>query len=189
MVQLFVQSLLSWLVASSQTSTTVLSCSENSITIASGSSLKVGDIFVHVDSESAQLCREDCSVLFRRILRGDGNGVYQTAPASFAQVFPPETYDHSHQNTPVETVLPSCDESKLLFQLTEAQTGRRYLQSSTSPTAEAPAPAPLISLETVDALVASEARKDHYEDDDDDDDDDDKYADHPKKEGCDGRAC
>ena len=85
MVQ-FARSLVSWLAATGQTSRpAVLSCSQSSIEVADGS-LAVGDIFIHVDSASSELCRNDCSALFREILSDEGNGVYKTAPASFSQV-------------------------------------------------------------------------------------------------------
>lgn len=172
MVQ-FAGTLLSWLVATGQTAAgpTVLSCSDSSVAIADGS-LAVGDIFIHVDADSTKLCRDDCRALFREILSDEGNGVYKTAPASFEQVLPAETYDDSQRNVSVESMLPSCsgevvkDDRRLFF-------GNLFGATESAPAEIDPA--------TVEALVEDEARK-HDEDDDDKYKDDDKEVE--KKEGC-----
>lgn len=137
MVQL-VRSLLSWLAATGVESTpagpSVLACSDSGIVVEG--SLRVGDIFVRVDTTSSSNtpCLDDCNVLFREILSDEGEGVYKTAPASFSQVFPPETYDAAHKNVAVESILPSCPKHKKGKELqmahhgvTETQMTRRSL--------------------------------------------------------------
>jgi hypothetical protein len=126
MVQ-FARSLLSWLAASQTPSAgpSVRSCSDSFITTADGS-LQVGEIFILVEADNSKLCRDDCSVLFREILSDEGNGVYRTAPASFSQVFPAETYDSSYHDTAVESILPSCNDEALR----ETKIARRFLEDA-----------------------------------------------------------
>ena len=150
------RSLYYWLAATSETpSSHVLSCSDSTLQLAD-SSLQVGQIFIHVGGEDQSPCRDKCGVLFREIVSDLGDGLYTTSPATFAQVFPEETYDAEYAQHSIESILPSCDGEKDSASLVMS---RRSLQETTT-------------NETID-------RKKY--DDDDDDYDDDHYVE--KKEG------
>ena len=183
-----------WLATSEKTSASagILSCSENAITLSRSSALQKGEIFVHVQQE--QLCKSsDCSVLFREILDEDEEGVFPTRPATFSQVFPPDTFHAELADVSIESVLPPCAEMEEVGIATtssrEEENGelsvmaaRRSLQAPAAAPAAVPVetPSTLPVSNTVTARSAPEdasiARgKDKYEDDDKYYHDDDKY--------------
>lgn len=101
----------------------VQSCTAESVVLGANGyphhhSFQPGDILAHIDANTAtspgDLCVGvgNCHVLFRQITAVNKNGrALTTVPATFSQVFPPETYDASLSDVAIESMLPKCETS------------------------------------------------------------------------------